>query len=64
MFLSVDLDSKVAGVAEAGVRVVRDQTGRELFVRALERLDAMAREAHPAALRQRRVERRVPMEKK
>ena len=54
----------MAGVAEAGVRVVRDQTGRELFVRALERLDAMAREAHPAALRQRRVERRVPMEKK
>ena len=44
---------------EARVRVVRDQTGRELFVRALERLDQMAREAHPGAVRQRRVERRL-----
>ncbi len=44
---------------EARVRGVRDQTGRALFVRALERLDEMAREAHPGAVRQRRVERRL-----
>jgi hypothetical protein len=44
---------------EARVRVVWDETGRELFERALERLDEMAREAHPGAVRQQRVDRRL-----
>lgn len=44
---------------EERVRRLRDQTGRELFVRALAELDEMALASHPQAARQRRVERHL-----
>jgi len=44
---------------EKRVRAARDEAGRQLFVRALARLEEEALAAHPKATRQRRVERHL-----
>jgi len=44
---------------EKRVRAARDEAGRQLFVRALARLEEEALAAHPKAARQRRVERHL-----
>ena len=44
---------------EKRVRAARDEAGKELLVKALERLDEEALAAHPKAVRQRRVERHL-----
>lgn len=44
---------------ERRVEEARDEAGRELLVRALDRLDAMGLENHPGVRRQRRVERHL-----
>ena len=44
---------------EARVRAARDEAGRQLFVRALARLEEEALAAHAGAVRQRRVERQL-----
>lgn len=44
---------------EERVRAARDEAGRQLFVRALQRLEEEALAAHPQVARQRRVERRL-----